>query len=147
MKFSVAVESIKLNEFLAAATPEYRKKANGEQFIHGHKPTGTWIEFFVKSIESYEHSIGVERIERKSFFLRKANRQLAHKSQPIQEDNSSCGVLVALIINHCMSGQKIEFPLDMPGLQKMMLAYYYYYLFFCSNLIIFCSQIKQIFLY
>jgi hypothetical protein len=56
MKFAGAVESIKLNELLAAATPEYRKKANGEQFIHGHKLTGTWIEYFVKSIESYEQT-------------------------------------------------------------------------------------------
>jgi hypothetical protein len=65
--------------------------------------------------------------------------QLAHKSHPIQEDNSSCGVFVALIIDLCMSRQKIEFPLDMLGLRKMMLLIF----LFKFNIFLFSNKISS----
>ena len=67
--------------------------------------------------------------------------QSERKPHPVQEDNSSCGVFVALIIDLCMSRQKIEFPLDMLGLRRMMLntilAWFFIDTFFCLNFLVF----------
>ena len=91
MKFSVAVESTKLNELLEAATPEYRKKVNGEQYIHSHKLTGTWIACFAKSIESYEQNeLALKGTNGRVYFSAKRNGTAFLSGTAVCVANKTC---------------------------------------------------------